>query len=178
MFMGNSQKEARYLSSPVYHCPVYASVKVNPDPPPPSPPGYVGLTWGGGAYVGLYQYIGSSLSPQYVGESQVLSLLAWRMWGISRGFVVIQDRGDRSRKDFWVYFEKCYGSSGLGYTKTWVLRGVICHGLSIWFRSILSSTFLGGTQSVHRYLWNPFYCYSNQYAKTPFLNVADVTYDR
>ena len=42
MFMGNSQKEARYLSSPVYRCPVYAQVKENPDPPPPTL-GYVRL---------------------------------------------------------------------------------------------------------------------------------------
>ena len=26
------------------------------------------------------------------------------MWGISRGFVLIQDGGDRYRKDFWVHF--------------------------------------------------------------------------
>ena len=26
------------------------------------------------------------------------------MWGISRGFVLIKDGGDRSRKDFWVHF--------------------------------------------------------------------------
>ena len=56
--------------------------------------------WG---YVGLYHHIGSSLSPQYVGYSQVLSLLSWGMWGISRGFVLIQDGGDHSQKDFWVY---------------------------------------------------------------------------
>ena len=26
------------------------------------------------------------------------------MWGISRGFVLIQDGGDHSHKDFWEYF--------------------------------------------------------------------------
>ena len=26
------------------------------------------------------------------------------MWGISTGFVLIQDGGDHSRKDFWVHF--------------------------------------------------------------------------
>ena len=26
------------------------------------------------------------------------------MWGISRGFILIQDGGDRSHMDFWVYF--------------------------------------------------------------------------
>ena len=26
------------------------------------------------------------------------------MWGFSRGFVLIQDGGKSSRKDFWVYF--------------------------------------------------------------------------
>ena len=36
-----------------------APVKVNPDPE-----------------VGLYHHIGSSLSPQYVGDSRVLSLLS------------------------------------------------------------------------------------------------------
>ena len=51
-----------------------------------------------------YHYIGSSLSPQYVGDLRVLSLLSWGMWGISRGFVLIQDGGDRPRKDFWVHF--------------------------------------------------------------------------
>ena len=72
-----------------------APVKVNPDPQPPKP----GIC---GALVGLYHHICSSLSPQYVGNSRVLSLLSWGMWGISRGFVLIQDGGDRSRKDLWV----------------------------------------------------------------------------
>ena len=47
---------------------VYASVKVNPDPPPH--PGTCG------ALVGLYHHISSSLSPQYVGDLRVLSLLS------------------------------------------------------------------------------------------------------
>ena len=37
-------------------------------------------------------------------DSLVLSLLSRVTWGISRGFVLIQDRGRRSRKDFWVHF--------------------------------------------------------------------------
>ena len=28
------------------------------------------------------------------------------MWGISRGFVLIQDGGDHSHNDFWEYFSK------------------------------------------------------------------------
>ena len=74
---------------------VNAPVKVNLDIPHP------GIC---GALVGLYHHIGSSLSPQYVGDSRVLSLLALGMRGISRGFVLIQDGGDRFRKDFWVHF--------------------------------------------------------------------------
>ena len=75
-----------------------APVKVNPDslPSPPHP----GIC---GALVGLHHHIGSSLSPQYVGDSRVLSLLSWGMWGIRRGLILIQDGGDRSHKDFWVY---------------------------------------------------------------------------
>ena len=46
-----------------------APVKVNPDPPPPHP----GTC---GALVGLYRHIGSSLSPQYVGDSRVFLLLS------------------------------------------------------------------------------------------------------
>ena len=38
-----------------------------------------------------------------MGDSRVLSLLSCGMWGITRGFVLIQDGGNRSRKDFWVY---------------------------------------------------------------------------
>ena len=57
-----------------------------------------------GALVGLYHDIGSSLSPQYVGDLRVFLLLSWGMWGISRGFVLIQDGGDHSHKDFWEYF--------------------------------------------------------------------------
>ena len=43
------------------------------------------------------------------------------MWGISRGFVLIQDGGDRSRKDFWVHFatlertQDVYPGGGGGY---------------------------------------------------------------
>ena len=37
------------------------------------------------------------------GDSRVLALLSLGMWGISRGFVLIQDGGDRSCKDFWVH---------------------------------------------------------------------------
>ena len=57
-----------------------------------------------GALVGFYHHIGSSSSPQYVGDSHVFLLLSWGMWGISRGFVPIQDDGDHSHKDFWEYF--------------------------------------------------------------------------
>ena len=39
-----------------------------------------------------------------MGDSRVLSLLSWGMWGISQEFVLIQDGGDRSRKDVWVHF--------------------------------------------------------------------------
>ena len=39
-----------------------------------------------------------------MGDSRVLSLLSRGMWGISRGFFLIQDGGDRSHKDFWVHF--------------------------------------------------------------------------
>ena len=46
----------------------------------------------------------SSLSPQYVGDSHVLSLLCGGMWGVSRGFVLIKDGDHHSCKDFWVYF--------------------------------------------------------------------------
>ena len=68
-----------------------------PRPPPPHP----GTC---GALVGLYHHIGSSLSPQYVGDSRVFLLLSCGMWGISRRFVLIWDRGDHSHKDFWEYF--------------------------------------------------------------------------
>ena len=66
-----------------------------PDPPPPHP----GIC---GALVGLYRVIGSSLSPHYVGDSRVLSLLSRNVG--HRGFVPIQDGGDRSCEDFWVHF--------------------------------------------------------------------------
>ena len=39
-----------------------------------------------------------------MGDSRVLSLLSRGMWAISRGFVLIHDGRDRSRKDFWVHF--------------------------------------------------------------------------
>ena len=68
-------------------CQLNAPVKVNPAPPPPPHPGTCG------ALVGLYHHIGSSLSPQHVGDSRVFLLLSWGMWGISRGFVLIQDGG-------------------------------------------------------------------------------------
>ena len=71
----------------------YAPVKVNPDRPSPTP-GYVAL-------VGLCHH---TLSPQYAGDSHVLSLLSWGMLGINRGFVLIQDGGNHSHKDFRVYF--------------------------------------------------------------------------
>ena len=58
-----------------------APVKVNPDPPHPGTCG---------ALVGLYHHIGSSLSPQYVGDSRVFLLLSYGMWGISAGFVLIK----------------------------------------------------------------------------------------
>ena len=74
---------------------VYAPVKVNPEPPHP------GIC---GALVGLYHHISSSLSSQYVGDSHVFLRLSWGMWGISRGFILIQDGGDHSHKDFWEYF--------------------------------------------------------------------------
>ena len=61
-----------------------APVKVNPDP------AHLGTC---GALVGLYHHIDSCLSPQYVGDSRVFLLLSWGMWGISRGFVLIQDGG-------------------------------------------------------------------------------------
>ena len=54
--------------------------------------------------MGLYYHIGSSLSPQYVGDSRVFFLLSRGMWGISKGFVLNQDGGDHSHKDFWEYF--------------------------------------------------------------------------
>ena len=57
-----------------------------------------------GALVGLYLHMDSSLSPQYVGDSHVLSLWCGGMWGVSRGFVLIQDGDHHSCKDFWVYF--------------------------------------------------------------------------
>ena len=38
-----------------------------------------------------------------MGDSHILPLLSGGMWGIGRGFVLIQDGGDRSHKDFWVY---------------------------------------------------------------------------
>ena len=39
-----------------------------------------------------------------MGDSRVLSLLSGGMWGIIRGFVLIQDGDVRSPKDFWVRF--------------------------------------------------------------------------
>ena len=39
-----------------------------------------------------------------MGDSLVFLLLSWGMWCISRGFVLIQDGGDHSHKDFWEYF--------------------------------------------------------------------------
>ena len=76
---------------------VNAPVKVNPDPPPPPPRDMWGFS---GALSPYWQ----SLSPQYVGDSRVFLLLSWEMWGISKGFVLIQDGGDHSHKDFWEYF--------------------------------------------------------------------------
>ena len=76
----------------------YAPVKVNSEPT--LQPGTRG------ALVGLYLHIDSSLSPQYVGDSRILSLLCTGMWNISREFVLIQDGGHRSCKDFWVHFRR------------------------------------------------------------------------
>ena len=42
-------------------------------------------------------------SPVCGGFARFL-LSSWGMWGISRGFVLIQDDGDHSHKDFWEYF--------------------------------------------------------------------------
>ena len=62
---------------------------------PPSPhPGICG------ALLPYWQLFGSPVC----GDSLILSLLSWGMWGISRGFVLIQDGGDCSCKDFWVHF--------------------------------------------------------------------------
>ena len=72
----------------------YAPVKVAPPPHPVIC----------GAFVGLYHHTGSSLSLQYVGDSRVLLLLSWGMWGVGSEFVLIQDGGDCSRKDLWVHF--------------------------------------------------------------------------
>ena len=52
-----------------------APVKVNPDPIPPPPPGTCG------ALVGLYHHIGSSLSPQYVGDSRIFFAFVLRNVG-------------------------------------------------------------------------------------------------
>ena len=72
-------------------------LKVNPDPLP-----HPGICE---TLLGLYHHIGSSLSPYYVEDSRILSLLSWGMWGISRRFVLIQDGGDLySPKDFWLHF--------------------------------------------------------------------------
>ena len=51
-----------------------APVNVNPDPPPPHP----GIC---GAIVGLYHHIGSSLSPQYVGNSRIFVAFVLRKCG-------------------------------------------------------------------------------------------------
>ena len=39
-----------------------------------------------------------------MGDSRVFFLLSRGMWGISKGFVLNQDGGDHSHKDFWEYF--------------------------------------------------------------------------
>ena len=88
---------------------VYAPVKVNPDP---SHPGICG------ALVGLYHHIGG---PQYVGDSCVLSLLSWGMWGIS--LVLIQDGSDRFHKDFWVHFSTL-GICGISFFVIHINRSI------------------------------------------------------
>ena len=71
-------------------------------PRPPPPPSPARDMWGfSGALSPYWQLF---LSPQYVRDSHVFLLLPWGMWGISRGFVLIQDGGDHSHKDFWEYF--------------------------------------------------------------------------
>ena len=75
------------------------------------------------------------------------------MWGISRGFVLIQDGGDRSRKDFWHIGEW-----------TQVFTGICeIHFIVI---QINASINIG---QIHDSL---FRCS----IKTTFLNVADITY--
>ena len=87
---------------------LYAPVKVNPPTSPP--PGHVGP----------YLHVSSSLRPQYVGDSRVLSLLCRGVWGIRRGFIQIQDGDHRSCKGFWVNLATCDHSRW----RTQVSRGI------------------------------------------------------
>ena len=75
------------------------------------------------------------------------------MWGISRGFILIQDGGDRSCKDFWVHFGTL--------ERTQVFTG-ICH-----FIVIQISTSMRANALILRLRL----CCS---VKTTLLNVADV----
>ena len=80
-----------------------APVKVNPEPPPPPSPARD--TWSFIEALSRYWQAG----PQSVGDSR-------RMWSVSRGFVLIQDGGDLSRKDFLVHFgtlERTQGFTGI-----------------------------------------------------------------
>ena len=74
----------------------YAPVEVNSDPSTP--------TCTCGALLGLISVLTELRNPQYVGNSRVLSPLCRGKGDISRGFVLIQDGGHRSCKDFWIHF--------------------------------------------------------------------------
>ena len=119
-------------------------------------------------YVGLYHDIGNSSSPQHVGDSRILSHFSLRMWGISRGFALIQDRGDRSHKDFWVHFGRL--------ERTQVFTGICgIHFMVIQINTLinLGHGFKRANALILRCRWLFFRCS----VTTTSLNVADVTYE-
>ena len=73
----------------------YAPVKVNSEPPT--------TTCTCGPLLGLYLHIDRTPKSPVCGEFTRI-VLCRGMWDISKGFVLNQDGGHRSCKDFWIHF--------------------------------------------------------------------------